>query len=331
MKTNRMKILSLLMLGFIWVLAACGNDQVADPENQAEIPSETLMNTGTFYLMVNPEIAIDYDEAGLVTNIRGANPDGEEIIEAYSDYIGKSSGQVVEELILLLGDLGYFVEEVEGESKSIVIELEAGSALPGDNFLEKMAASAQRAVEYYRTHADENAKPAESGEEITVSSEPTSSPATVSYADNTLISYDEAKRLAYEHAGVNAEQVIIDDLGLDSDDGVPIYELEFHVGPDEYDYEIHGLTGEVLDFEQDIESGGAGVDSSEMISLDAAKQIAFDHAGVDGTQARFDDQEWEEDDGIPYYSLEFEIGEDEYEYEIHAVTGEILDYDIDLD
>ncbi len=69
----------------------------------------------------------------------------------------------------------------------------------------------------------------------------------------------------------------------------------------------------------------------QMISLAEAKKIAFNHAGVDGTQANFDEEEWDEDDGVPYYSLEFEIGQADYEYEIHAVTGEILDFDHDLD
>lgn len=69
----------------------------------------------------------------------------------------------------------------------------------------------------------------------------------------------------------------------------------------------------------------------ELISLDEAKQIAFNHAGVTGSNAAFDDQELDSDDGDPYYELEFEIGEDEYQYDIHARTGEILDYEIDIE
>lgn len=69
----------------------------------------------------------------------------------------------------------------------------------------------------------------------------------------------------------------------------------------------------------------------EFISLAEAKQIAFNHAGVSGDNAEFDDEDLDWDDGVPYYELEFEIGEDEYEYEIHARTGEILDYDIDIE
>lgn len=70
---------------------------------------------------------------------------------------------------------------------------------------------------------------------------------------------------------------------------------------------------------------------SELISLDEAKRIAFNHAGVNGSNAEFDDQELDSDDGVSYYELEFDIGEDEYQYDIHARTGQILDYDIDIE
>lgn len=72
-------------------------------------------------------------------------------------------------------------------------------------------------------------------------------------------------------------------------------------------------------------------DESELISLDEAKQIAFDHAGVDGSGVKFDDDDLEWEDGEPTYELNFEIGEDEYEYIIHARTGKILKYEVDVD
>lgn len=334
MKRKVFKLVSLLFASVLLILVGCANNnEFTTPTEQTQETGESIMNTGTLYLMVNPEIAMDYDEIGLVTDVRGTNPDGEEVIEDYTDYIGKESGVVLEELILRIGEAGYFVEEASGDSKRIVIELEAGSALPGDNFLEKMAASAQRAVEDYNTFREESTETAETGQssEQTEPSESQSAPATVTYEDNTLISMDEAKQIAYDHAGVQANEVVIDDQDLDSDNGVPVYEFDFDVGPNEYEYEIHALTGEVLYFDQDIESTESDTQTDDFISLDEAKQIAFDHAGVDGSQAYFDEEEWDEDDGVPYYSLEFEIGEDEYEYDIHVRTGEILDYDIDLD
>lgn len=69
----------------------------------------------------------------------------------------------------------------------------------------------------------------------------------------------------------------------------------------------------------------------QMISLAEAKQIAFNHAGVNGANAVFDEEDLETDDGITYYNLEFEIGENEYDYEINAYTGAIIDFDHDID
>jgi len=72
-------------------------------------------------------------------------------------------------------------------------------------------------------------------------------------------------------------------------------------------------------------------EEASQITLEEAKNIAFDHAGVDGSNAVFDDEELDEDDGVPYYELSFDIGEDEYEYDIHAETGQILDYEHDIE
>jgi len=308
---------------FALVLAGCGgsNGNATDDldGNQSATPGETLADSGTLYLKVNPEIAINYDENGLVTDIRGDNAEAEEILNNYPDFIGKDSGVVLEELIALIGEAGYFVEEVEGEPKNIVIELEEGSALPGDNFVERMATNAQQAVEDYKMSSEET----------------TDDNTQVTYDNNTLMSLDEAKQIAFGHAGVNGEDARFDDQELETDDGVTYYELEFDVGSDEYEYNVHALNGEILKVEQDIESGQVTSEgnsdnaNAERISLDEAKQIAFDHAGVNGDKARFDDEDLDEDDGVLYYELEFDAGDVEYEYDIHAKTGEILEFDHD--
>src|SRR5690625_267959 len=67
------------------------------------------------------------------------------------------------------------------------------------------------------------------------------------------------------------------------------------------------------------------------ISADEAKQIALNHAGVSEANADIEKVEFDTDDGIPYYEVEFEVGDDDYEYEIHAISGTILDYDQDIE
>lgn len=65
----------------------------------------------------------------------------------------------------------------------------------------------------------------------------------------------------------------------------------------------------------------------EFLSLDEAKQIAFDHASVPGKDARFDDEELDKHDQL--YELEFHVDEVEYEYDIHAVTKKVLKFERD--
>lgn len=359
------KVFGMLFVALAFVLVGCSPSGTQSSE--AELPSiegTAIADSGTLLLKVNPEIAIDYDQNGKVTSIRGINDDGEEIIANYPDFIGKNSEQVLQDLIVKIGEAGYFVEEVEGKSRQIVIELEEGSVLPDDKFLEKLALNAQKAVEEYQLNSD------------------------VTVEGDTYISLDEAKQIAFDHAGVDGTNAKFDDQEFDMDDGVPSYELEFKINGNEYEYDIHALTGEVLKFEADLkeaaqpakpaapaqpatpaepakpaapakpaepaqpaapvqpaapEKPAAPVQSAEkqnkkpaenkqtLISLSEAKQIAFNHAGIDGTNAVFDDQELDSDDGVPVYELEFDLNGIEYEYDIHAVTGDILEYEHDHD
>ncbi len=101
---------------------------------------------GTLVLKVNPEIAVEYDENGKVTAVTGRNEDGKQIVEGYQDYIGKECHEVVEDLVGLIHEAGYFVEEVEGESRKITIEIETGSILPEEDFVDEIVAGVQTYV-----------------------------------------------------------------------------------------------------------------------------------------------------------------------------------------
>ncbi len=66
-----------------------------------------------------------------------------------------------------------------------------------------------------------------------------------------FITPEEAKRIALDHAGVAAEDAIFDRTERDFDNGIYHYEVEFHVGYTEYEYDIHAENGSVLSFEKD--------------------------------------------------------------------------------
>ncbi len=73
--------------------------------------------------------------------------------------------------------------------------------------------------------------------------------------DNTsTISENDAKKIALEHAGVNADQITFIHSNLEYDDGYQYYDVEFRgYKQEEYDYEIDPYTGKVLDFDYDAE------------------------------------------------------------------------------
>ena len=62
------------------------------------------------------------------------------------------------------------------------------------------------------------------------------------------------------------------------------------------------------------------------LSLEEAQNIAFNHAGFTVDQVTALHTEYETEHGIPQYDVEFHYDGWEYDYEIHADTGEILSY-----
>ena len=110
-------------------------------------PQESSVTAGVLTLRVNPEIAIHYNQSGKVVALEGDNQDGREIVETYPDYIGKDCEVVVQELVEEIHAAGYFVEEVEGQPRRVVLELDDDSQEPREDFLEDMSRSAQDALE----------------------------------------------------------------------------------------------------------------------------------------------------------------------------------------
>ena len=67
----------------------------------------------------------------------------------------------------------------------------------------------------------------------------------------------------------------------------------------------------------------------EQITAEEAQAIALSHAGFTAEQVSFLRTEPELRDRVPHYDVEFRVDRWEYEYEIHAETGEILSFERD--
>ena len=77
------------------------------------------------------------------------------------------------------------------------------------------------------------------------------------------------------------------------------------------------------------ESTTAATVPKNAITKEEAEQIALNHTGFTADQTQRMHTEFEIDNGVPQYDVEYLVGDWEYEFEIHAETGQILSFDKD--
>ena len=155
-------------------------------------------------------------------------------------------------------------------------------------------------------------------------------------SSGAYIGEDRAKDIAFKHAGVTASAAAVLRIKLDYDDGQMVYELEFDTADANYEYEIDALSGAVRSYDRDVRplASPAPKTSSNPASYigDAkAKSIALTHAGLKETDVTFIKTYLDRENGQPVYDIEFYSGNVEYDYEINAITGEILEFDQDVE
>lgn len=136
---------------------------------------------------------------------------------------------------------------------------------------------------------------------------------------------NRAVRIAYELAGVNADEVAICKAKIDKDKSSPVYEIEFIVDGTEYEIDIDALTGSVVGMEADQAQGPRGPYNG-FIGVEKAKSIALNCAGIKpASNVRYEEIKLGRDDGLIVYELEFLHNGKKYEYEIEAITGKVLE------
>lgn len=171
-------------------------------------------------------------------------------------------------------------------------------------------------------------------------------------ATKNIIELSKAEEIALAHAEIKASEVRFVKTELDYDNGRAEYELEFVSDNYKYEYDISAEDGSILKFsretiavslpETDAQTTPQEPTVSEkptsqiptsgqtgIITLDEAKKIALDHAGIKESDVRFVKTELDYDDGRAEYEIEFYFGQTEYEFEIDASSGKILKSEID--
>ena len=162
-------------------------------------------------------------------------------------------------------------------------------------------------------------------------------PTTVAAA--TPITEAEAIAAALDHAKLTEAETENLRIRMDRDDRRDHWEVQWRSGDLEYDYDIDPDTGAVLDWDRDFEpqrkaapmapSPTQPAAPAAQLSEDEALAIALDHAGFTEAEVTNLRIRLDTDDRTPDYEIEFRRGRQEYEYEIHAETGAVKDFDRD--
>ena len=152
------------------------------------------------------------------------------------------------------------------------------------------------------------------------------------YGWQNVIGKQKAQEIALADAGVAAGDALHLIVKPDWDDGVRIYEVEFYTASQEYDYEIHAETGDILSRDREAEwNGSAASASTTDIGEAKARSVALNHAGISESSTSYIHAKKDWDDGRWVYDVEFWADGKEYDYEILASDGTILSYDYDAE
>ena len=175
---------------------------------------------------------------------------------------------------------------------------------------------------------------------------------------SSYIGEEKAKSIAFS----DAEIVETDATGvtcyLESEDGRMVYDIDFYANDSEYDYEIDAKNGSIVKKEKDTKnvthgssstsggtlagenasatnigntSGNSSTTAVENITETEAKNIAFKDAGVNESDATNVTSHKETNNGVVVYDISFKHGGYEYDYEINATNGKIIEKDKEKD
>ena len=186
-------------------------------------------------------------------------------------------------------------------------------------------------VEFYASDLEyEYDVDAVSGEIVKFSSEGRYNAAQGGAATGTDIGRDAALAAALAHAGLKEADVTGVRVESDREDGRAIYEIEFYAGNVEYDYDIDAATGAVLKQSKETHStsagGTTGGTTGTDIGRDAALAAALAHAGLKEADVTGVRVESDREDGRAIYEIDFYAGNVEYDYDIDAATGKVIEY-----
>ena len=141
-----------------------------------------------------------------------------------------------------------------------------------------------------------------------------------------FITLSEAKKIALDDAGCTDKVSFTEETLVSGGIKTPYYRLVFADAKTQWTYRIDAVLGIVLEKKQK-ETATTESDTADFISLEKAKQIALEDAGLDEATQKivFTREELSRNSGKPCYILEFYTDKCAYSYKVDAVSGDILE------
>lgn len=135
----------------------------------------------------------------------------------------------------------------------------------------------------------------------------------------------DAKKIALDDAGVNVKVVFTTEELVAGGIKTPYYRFVFADTKTQWTYRIDAVLGTVLEKQQ------KEIVATDFISLEEAKEIALKDAGLDEATQKivFTREELNRNSGKPCYILEFYTDKCEYAYKVDAVSGDIIEKNIE--
>lgn len=175
----------------------------------------------------------------------------------------------------------------------------------------------------------------------------TSSAGQTDYTDGTAdtgtqdIGEEKALQTALETAGISEADASRVRVSADRDDGRVVYDVRFDVDGTEYDYEILASDGQVVSadieqrrdirYDEDTNTDDRKNGNSDDVAVSSEKAIETALAKVPGATENDIRIELDYDDGRYKYEGDIIYNRVEYDFEIDANSGEILEWSEERD
>lgn len=138
---------------------------------------------------------------------------------------------------------------------------------------------------------------------------------------------EEARKIALDKFDLDESSVTFTKVQKEMDDGSERYELEFKTEDEKFEVELGAQDGDILKYEREnLAAGTTNSPEGDLISEQEAKKIALDKVpGAD--QSHLVKFKVDRDGGRIKYEGKIVFESKEYEFDIDALTGEVLDWD----